>query len=337
MNKIEVNSMSTIFSGIKPSGDLTLGNYIGAITNFVKLQHDHDCFFCVVDLHAITVPQERSELRKRTKDIAALYLACGIDANKSTVYIQSEVPAHTELSWILECNTYYGELNRMTQFKDRAQKDGTAGLTSGLFTYPVLMAADILLYNANLVPVGDDQKQHVEITRDIAQRFNNKYGETFVIPDVYIPDVGARIMDLQDPTKKMSKSESDRGCILLLDDPKVIRKKIMSAVTDNDMHVKYDRKNKPGISNLLAIYSALSGKTIEHLEAMHQDNGYGEFKKAVADCVVDFILPIQERFQNIRSSDELDLILDEGAQKAARIANKVLHKTKKRIGLIRKV
>jgi tryptophanyl-tRNA synthetase len=328
--------MSTIFSGIKPSGDLTLGNYIGAILNFVKLQEEHHCLFCVVDLHAITVPQEKAELRKRTKDIAALYLACGIDPEKATIYIQSEVPGHTQLGWMLECNTYIGELNRMTQFKDKAQKQGTDGLTSGLYTYPVLMAADILLYDADLVPVGEDQKQHVEITRDIANRFNNKYGETFVIPDVYTPKVGARIMDLQEPNKKMSKSEHDKGCILLLDPPHVLKKKIMSAVTDSESSIRFDKEKKPGVSNLLTIYATLTGKSIEELEEVYQDKGYGDFKKDLAEVVVNYLAPIQERFNQIRNSKELDAILDQGAEKANMIAYKKINKVKKRIGLLRK-
>lgn len=328
--------MATIFSGIKPSGDLTLGNYIGALSNFVKLQEDYHCLFCVVDMHAITVPQEKAELKKRTKDIAALYIACGIDPNKSTVYIQSEVTAHAQLGWILGCNTYFGELSRMTQFKDKAQKEGTAGLTSGLFTYPVLMAADILLYNADLVPVGEDQKQHVEITRDIAERFNNRYGETFILPEVYTNKVGARIMDLQDPTKKMSKSDSNKGCILLLDELNVIRKKIMSAVTDSEGSIRFDKENKPGVSNLLNIYATLSGRSIKELEEAYEGKGYGDFKKDLAEVVVNHIKPIQERFNEIRSSKELDLILDEGAIKASKEANKVLNKVMKKVGLLRK-
>lgn len=329
--------MSTIFSGIKPSGDLTLGNYIGAISNFLKLQQEHHCLFCVVDLHAITVPQEKLELKKRIKDIAALYLACGIDPNKATIFVQSEVSAHAELSWILECNSYMGELNRMTQYKDKVQKSNQEeSITSGLHTYPVLMAADILLYDSNLVPVGDDQKQHIELTRDIATRFNNKYGETFMIPEHYIPKVGARIMDLQDPTKKMSKSEMDKGCILLLDPPNIIKKKIMSAITDSDTSICYDKENKPGISNLLTIYSVLSNKSIEELEHQYKDKMYGDFKKDLADLVVNFVTPIQERFKDIRKSAELDQILDDGANKASYLANKKLMKVKKRIGLLRK-
>ncbi len=328
--------MKTIFSGIKPSGDLTLGNYIGAIANFIKLQDEYQCFFCVVDLHAITVPQEKLELRKRVKDIAALYIACGIDPQKATIFIQSEVPAHTQLTWILECNTYIGELNRMTQFKDKSQKLGTDGLTSGLYTYPVLMASDILLYDVSLVPVGDDQKQHVELTRDIAIRFNNKYGETFIIPEMYIPEIGARIMDLQDPTKKMSKSDNDKGCILLLDEESVIRKKIMSAVTDSDTKIKFDKENKPGISNLLVIFSKITNQSIESLEIKFENANYGDFKKALADELVQFLTPISQRFHEIRKSLVLDEILDEGAKTANSIAYKKVMKVMKRIGLMRK-
>ncbi|QVK17236.1 tryptophan--tRNA ligase [Mycoplasmatota bacterium] len=328
--------MKTIFSGIKPSGDLTLGNYIGAVSNFVKLQKDYDCYFCIVDLHAITVPQKKLELKKRTKDIASLYIACGINPDISTVFVQSEVPAHVQLSWILECNTYIGELNRMTQFKDKSQKQGTDGLSCGLYTYPVLMASDILLYDADLVPVGEDQKQHVEIARDIATRFNNKYGETFVIPEHYVPKVGARIMDLQNPLKKMSKSDNNKGCILMLDDPKVIHKKVMSAVTDSGSSVHYDKVNKPGISNLLTILSIISNKSIDDLETQFKESNYGQFKKEVADTLVEFIIPIQNRFNKIRNSDELDDILDKGAEKARKITYKKIMKVYKRIGLQRK-
>ncbi len=327
--------MKKIFSGIKPSGDLTLGNYIGAITNFIKLQHEYECYFCVVDLHAITVPQIKLELKKRIKDIAAFYIACGIDPNKSTIFIQSEVHAHTELSWILECNTYIGELNRMTQYKDKANKVGTDGLSSGFYTYPVLMASDILLYDSDLVPVGEDQKQHVELTRDIATRFNNKHGDTFTIPEHLIPKVGARIMDLQEPTKKMSKSENDKGCILLLDEANIIRKKIMSAKTDSEMKIKYDVLNKPGISNLLSIFSIITKKSINSLENEFKNCNYGEFKKALANELINIIHPIQQKYENIRTSRELDEILDEGAKKANYLANKKVRKVKKRLGLLR--
>lgn len=327
--------MKNIFSGVKPSGEVTLGNYIGAIRNFVELQNHYNCYFCVVDLHAITVPQDKLELEKRIKDIAALYIACGINPEKAVIFIQSEVSAHSELSWILECHTYIGELNRMTQFKDKIKKSSQEAITSGLYTYPVLMAADILLYDAHLVPVGDDQKQHVEITRDIAARFNNRYGETFVMPDIYIPKVGARIMDLQEPEKKMSKSDDDKGCILLLDDKKVINKKIMSAVTDSEMKIKYDKANKPGISNLLTIYSAITQKSIESLEKQFENSNYGEFKKALATKLVNFIEPIQERFYNIRNSSKLDEILDKGQEVAEKVAKQKLLEVKKKIGLLR--
>lgn len=327
--------MKNIFSGVKPSGEVTLGNYIGAIRNFVELQNHYNCYFCVVDLHAITVPQDKLELEKRIKDIAALYIACGINPEKAVIFIQSEVSAHSELSWILECHTYIGELNRMTQFKDKIKKSSQEAITSGLYTYPVLMAADILLYDAHLVPVGDDQKQHVEITRDIAARFNNRYGETFVMPDIYIPKVGARIMDLQEPEKKMSKSDDDKGCILLLDDKKVINKKIMSAVTDSEMKIKYDKANKPGISNLLTIYSAITQKSIESLEKQFENSNYGEFKKALATKLVSFIEPIQERFYNIRNSSKLDEILDKGQEVAEKVAKQKLLEVKKKIGLLR--
>ncbi|NLG82542.1 MAG: tryptophan--tRNA ligase [Bacilli bacterium] len=325
--------MKRIFSGVKPSGDLTLGNYIGAISNFTKLQHDYDCLFCVVDLHAITVPQDRQELKKRVKDIAALYIACGIDPNKTHIFVQSEVPSHTQLAWILECHTYIGELNRMTQFKDKAQKLGTDGLSSGLYTYPVLMAADILLYDADLVPVGEDQKQHVEITRDIAIRFNNRYGETFVVPEHFIPKVGARIMDLQEPTKKMSKSENDKGCILLLDEPSIIRKKIMSAVTDSETQIYYDPQKKPGISNLISIYAIITNKTIDEVVEEFKDANYGTFKKALADKLIERILPIQERFKDIRNSKELDDILDAGRDYAMHLATRKINKVMKKVGL----
>lgn len=327
--------MKTIFSGIKPSGDLTLGNYIGAIKNFVKLQNEHKCFFCVVDLHAITVPQVKQEFKKRIKDIASLYLACGIDPNKAVIFIQSEVPAHTQLGWLLGCNSYIGELNRMTQYKDKVKNYGIDGLTSGFYTYPVLMAADILLYNADLVPVGEDQKQHVELTRDIAIRFNNKYGDTFVVPEHYIPEVGSRIMDLQNPTKKMSKSDDDKGCILLLDDVNLVRKKIMSAVTDSDTKIKYDKENKPGISNLLSIYSVITERKIQEIEEEFQGCNYGTFKKELAQELINFITPIQEKFKQIRHSKTLDDILDSGKEFANKIANKTLFKAYRRVGLQR--
>lgn len=329
--------MPRIFSGIQPSGNLTLGNYIGAIRNFVKLQEEYDCLFCVVDMHAITVPQDRLVLRQRTKDVAALYLACGIDPEKATIFIQSEVMEHAQLSWILECHTYVGELNRMTQYKDKLQKHGEISSSSGLHTYPVLMASDIMLYDTDLVPVGEDQKQHIELTRDLVDRFNNKYGDTFVKPEAYIPKVGARIMDLQDPTKKMSKSEENDKCfILLLDDLNRVKKKIMSAVTDSDNEIRYDKENKPGISNLLTIYSTLTDLPIKDIEEKYQGKGYGDFKKDLAEIVANFLKPIQDRFKEIRNSIELDDILDKGAERAKRLAYKKVKKVEHKVGLGRK-
>lgn len=324
--------MEVIFSGIQPSGTLTLGNYLGALKQFVELQDDYECYFCIVDEHAITVPQDRLELRKNIRSLAALYLASGIDPKKATLFIQSEVPAHTQLGWIMQSISYIGELERMTQFKDKSQ--GKEAVSSALLTYPPLMAADILLYQTNIVPVGDDQKQHLELTRDLAQRFNNRYNEVFTIPEIRIPKVGARIMSLQDPTKKMSKSDTnEKGFISMLDEPKRIEKKIKSAVTDSDGVVKYDKENKPGISNLLTIYSSCTGESIESLEAKYEGKGYGEFKQDVANAVIQVLQPIQERYKELIDSDMLDDILDEGAEKAACVANKTLRKAKKAMGL----
>ena len=324
--------MEVIFSGIQPSGTLTLGNYLGALKQFVELQDDYECYFCIVDEHAITVPQDRLELRKNIRSLAALYLASGIDPKKATLFIQSEVPAHTQLGWIMQSISYIGELERMTQFKDKSQ--GKEAVSSALLTYPPLMAADILLYQTNIVPVGDDQKQHLELTRDLAQRFNNRYNEVFTIPEIRIPKVGARIMSLQDPTKKMSKSDTnEKGFISMLDEPKRIEKKIKSAVTDSDGVVKYDKEKKPGISNLLTIYSSWTGESIESLEAKYEGKGYGEFKQDVANAVIQVLQPIQERYKELIDSDMLDDILDEGAEKAACVANKTLRKAKKAMGL----
>lgn len=324
--------MQRIFSGIQPSGTLTLGNYVGAIRQFVELQDEYECFFCIVDEHAITVPQDRLELRKNIRSLAALYLASGIDPKKATLFIQSEVPAHTQLGWMLQSISYIGELERMTQYKDKAKEQES--VSSALLTYPVLMAADILLYQANLVPVGDDQKQHMELTRDLAQRFNNRFNDIFTIPDIRLPEVGARIMSLQDPTKKMSKSdENQRAFISMLDEPKQIEKKIKSAVTDSDGVVKYDKENKPGISNLLTIYSSCTGESIEELEKKYEGKGYGEFKQDVADAVIRLLKPIQEKYDELIDSPELDTILDEGAEHASRVAEKTLRKAKKAMGL----
>lgn len=324
--------MDTIFSGIQPSGTLTIGNYLGAMRQFVEMQEDNNCFFCIVDEHAITVPQDRLELRKNIRSLAALYLAAGIDPNKATLFIQSEVPAHTQMGWMLQCVSYIGELERMTQFKDKSS--GKEAVTAGLLTYPPLMAADILLYNTNIVPVGEDQKQHLELTRDLAQRFNNKYNDILTIPDISISKVGARIMSLQDPTKKMSKSdENQKAFISMLDEPKKIEKKIKSAVTDSEGIVRYDKENKPGISNLLTIFASCTGKSIEALEADYQGKGYGEFKQDVANAVVNVLQPIQERYDALIDSDELDEILDNGAEQAAKVANRTLAKAKKAMGL----
>ncbi|WP_082234653.1 tryptophan--tRNA ligase [Halobacillus massiliensis] len=325
--------MKTIFSGIQPSGTLTLGNYLGAMTHFVDLQDDHNCYFCIVDEHAITVPQDRLELRKNIKSLAALYLASGIDPDKSTLFIQSEVPAHTQLGWMLQCVSYIGELERMTQFKDKS-KGGKEAVSSGLLTYPPLMASDILLYQTDIVPVGDDQKQHLELTRNLAQRFNNKYNDIFTVPEVRIPKEGARIMSLQDPLKKMSKSDSNqKAYISMLDDEKKITKKIKSAVTDSEGVVKYDKENKPGVSNLLTIESVCRGVSIKELEKKYEDKGYGDFKAGVAEAVVNILTPIQERYEQLIDSEELDAILDQGADKASFKADKMLAKAKKAMGL----
>ncbi len=332
-NKNGVKQMEKIFSGIQPSGTLTLGNYLGALKQFVELQDDYECYFCIVDEHAITVPQDRLKLRNNIRSLAALYLASGIDPKKATLFIQSEVPAHTQLGWILQSMNYVGELERMTQYKDKSE--GKDAVSAALLTYPSLMAADILLYQSNIVPVGDDQKQHLELTRDLAQRFNNRYdNEVFTIPEIRIPKVGARVMSLQDPTKKMSKSdENEKGFISMLDDPKRIEKKIKSAVTDSEGIVKYDKANKPGVSNLLTIYSSCTGESIEALEAKYEGKGYGEFKQDVAQAVISVLQPIQEKYKELIDSDILDDILDQGAEKAAIPANRTLAKAKKAMGL----
>ncbi|MBU8854430.1 tryptophan--tRNA ligase [Bacillus sp. FJAT-26377] len=327
--------MKTIFSGIQPSGTITLGNYIGAMKQFVELQNDYNCHFCIVDQHAITTPQDRLALRKNIRSLAALYVAVGIDPAKSTLFIQSEVTAHTEAGWMLQCVAYIGELERMTQFKDKSA--GKEAVSAGLLTYPPLMAADILLYNTDLVPVGEDQKQHLELTRDLAERFNKKYNDIFTIPEVRIPKVGARVMSLQDPTKKMSKSDpNQKAFITLLDDAKTIEKKIKSAVTDSEGIVRYDKENKPGISNLLSIYSILANKSIEDIEAMYEGKGYGDFKADTAKVVAEALAPIQERYYELVDSSELDDILDQGADKANATANKMLRKMRNAMGIGRK-
>lgn len=331
--------MARILSGIQPSGAMTLGNYLGALKNFVKLQDDHECLFMVVDLHAITVSQDRAQLRKMIKELAAIYVACGIDPQKAMLFIQSEVPAHTELSWILTCNASMGELSRMTQFKDKSAKQESAGgyISAGLFSYPVLMAADVLLYDVDMVPVGDDQKQHMELTRDLAERFNSRYGDTFKVPEVYIPKKGARIMSLQDPTKKMSKSdENSKNFVLLTDEPSVIRKKIKSAVTDSETSIGYDPVNRKGISNLLEIYSCITGETIDALVQKYEGKGYGDFKSDLAEVVVGELEPIQQRFKEIMASGEIDQILDQGRDFAMNLAWKKIKKVHHKVGLGRK-
>lgn len=327
--------MKTIFSGIQPSGTITLGNYIGALSQFVELQNEYNCFFCIVDQHAITVPQDPVTLRKNIRSLAALYLAVGLDPNKATLFIQSEVPAHAQAGWMMQCISYIGELERMTQFKDKSA--GKEAVSASLLTYPPLMAADILLYNADLVPVGEDQKQHMELTRDLAERFNKKYNDILTIPEISIPKVGARIMSFQEPTKKMSKSDpNNKGFITLLDEPKQMIKKIKSAVTDSEGIVKYDSENKPGISNLLSIYSILSGKSIPEIEDMYVGKGYGDFKGEFAEVVVNFFTPIQEKYYHLMESRELDDILDHGAEKANQVAQKTLKKMENAMGLGRK-
>ncbi|RHW43217.1 tryptophan--tRNA ligase [Neobacillus notoginsengisoli] len=327
--------MKTIFSGIQPSGTLTLGNYIGALKQFVELQEEYNCYFCIVDQHAITVPQDRLELRKNIRSLAALYLAVGLDPERATLFIQSEVPAHTQAGWMMQCISYIGELERMTQFKDKSA--GKDAVSAGLLTYPPLMVADILLYNTDLVPVGDDQKQHLELTRDLAERFNNRYGEIFTIPEVRIPKVGARIMSLQEPLKKMSKSDPNaKSFISILDEPKVIEKKIKSAITDSEGTVRFDQENKPGVSNLLTIYSILGGKTIQEIEEAYVGKGYGEFKGDLAQVVIGALKPIQDRYHELMDSTELDDILDQGAEKANRTASKMLKKMENAMGLGRK-
>jgi len=323
-----------VFSGVQPTGNIHIGNYLGALKQFVELQEGNDCVYCVVDLHAITLPHDPKELREHILDVAALYLAVGIDPKKNIVFVQSEVPGHTELTWILMCNTYTGELSRMTQFKDKNKGKTTDSAPAGLFTYPVLMAADILLYDTAMVPVGNDQKQHIEITRDIALRVNNKYPDTFVVPEGRFLKEGARIMSLDDPTSKMSKSaENPLSRISLLDEESAIKKAIMKATTDSDGTVKYDLKNKAGISNLLTIYSVFSGKTIKALEKEYEGQGYGTFKKDLVEITVDSLRPIRDRYMEIRPSQELKDVLRDGASRASEISEKTMKRVRENFGL----
>ena len=322
-----------VFSGIQPTGAFTLGNYLGAVRNWPLLQDEYDCIYCVVDQHAITVRQTPAELRKKTYEAAAMLLASGIDPQKSLLFIQSHVPQHSQLAWVLSCNAQFGELSRMTQFKDKSAKHAD-NINTGLFTYPVLMAADILLYGTHYVPVGGDQKQHVELARDIAQRFNNAYSDTFDLPEPMIPKVGARIMSLQEPTKKMSKSDAnEKSFVLMTDSADVIMKKFKSAVTDSDGVVRFDVENKPGISNLMGIYSVMTGKTMADIEKEFDGQGYGTFKTAVAESVITTLKPVQDEYNRILADKAyLEATLKDGAQKAQYVANKLVNKVYRKVG-----
>ena len=330
-------SKPVLFSGMQPSSDsLHLGNFIGALGNWVEMQSNFDAFYCVVDLHAITVPQDPKELRERTRSTAAQYIAAGIDPAKSTLFIQSHVAAHTELAWILTTLTGFGEASRMTQFKDKSAKSGADAASVGLFTYPILMASDILLYNTNTVPVGEDQRQHLELTRDLAARFNSRFGETLTIPEPHILRETAKIYDLQNPSAKMSKSaETEAGLLKILDDPAVTAKKVMRAVTDADGEVRFDRENKPGLANLLTIFSVLSGRSVDTLVADYAGGGYGAIKKDLAEQVTASFAPIAERTRELLSDPaELDKILGAAAERASTVANATLARVYDRVGLL---
>lgn len=333
---MSIQSKKTVFSGAQPTGSLTLGNYIGAVQNWKVLEEEHNCIYSIVDSHSLTVRQDPKEFRKTCLSFLVQYLACGLDPNKNIIYFQSHVPQHAELSWILGCNTYVGELNRMTQFKDKAEKHKD-NINSGLFTYPVLMAADILLYKADLVPVGEDQKQHLELTRDIATRFNNSYGEIFPIPEIHTPKVGARIMSLQDPTKKMSKSDENvNGTIFLMDSEDVIMKKMKRAVTDSENIVAY-RDEQPGVKNLIAIYSSLSGISIEDVVSRYEGKGYGAFKKDTAEVVIEFLRPFKKNYEEyITNLDFVEKVYKTGAKKAYELAEDTMNGVRERIGLTSK-
>ncbi|UFJ42383.1 tryptophan--tRNA ligase [Brevibacillus humidisoli] len=326
--------MKRIFSGVQPSGNLTIGNYLGAIKQFVELQHEAEALYCVVDLHALTVPQDPDDLRKRSREIARLYLACGVDPQKATIYLQSHVKEHAELGWLLQCASYMGELNRMTQYKDKSE--GKSAVHVGLYTYPVLMAADILLYDTTHVPVGEDQKQHIELTRDIAERFNSRYGEVFVIPEPQIQEFGARIMALDDPSKKMSKSaESEASRIAILEPVDVFKKKIMRAVTDTDNEIRFDLEQKPGISNLLTIYSIFADLPIQSLVERYAGQGYGTLKKELVEIMSEKLGAIQRRYEELNDQAELDRILASGAEKARVLAEQTINRVKDAMGLVR--
>jgi tryptophanyl-tRNA synthetase len=324
--------MKRVFSGIQPSGVLTIGNYLGALQHFVKRQVDHESFYCIVDLHALTLPQDPQALREQVQRLAATYLAVGLDPRRSTLFVQSHVSAHSELAWLLQCVSYMGELNRMTQFKDKSE--GRDSVSVGLYTYPVLQAADILLYDTDFVPVGEDQKQHIELCRDIAIRFNQRFGKVFVIPEHQIPKFGARIMALDDPTRKMSKSsEIPASYVSLMDSPDVIRKKIMRAVTDTGREVRYDPESKAGVSNLLVINSLCSNRSIAELETHFSGKGYGDLKKDTAEAVVEILSPIRQRTEDILASGQLEALLIEGAERARAVADNTLDRVRRAMGV----
>lgn len=327
-----LNDKKVLYSGMQATGNLTLGNYLGALKNWLTLSDEYECFWGVMDLHSITIRQNPAEFRKRARNLLTLYIAAGLDPVKNCIYFQSHVSAHAELGWILSCFTYMGELNRMTQFKDKAAKHSD-NINAGLYTYPVLMAADILLYQADYVPVGKDQMQHLEITRDIANRFNGVYGDVFTIPEAYIGKAGAKIMSLQDPAKKMSKSDENvNGSIYLMDDPDTVLRKCKRAVTDSDSEVRY-AEEKPGVSNLLDIYTSCTGKTIAEAEKEFAGKGYGEFKEAVAESVIDILKPMQEEFTRLsKDKGYIDGIIKENDEKARYFANKTLRKARKKVG-----
>ncbi len=334
MSEEKSESKKVILSGIQPTGNLHMGNYAGAIINWVAMQEEYDCYFTIVDQHSITIRQKAADLRKNTYDMAAMLLACGISPEKSVLFVQSHVPAHVQLAWILYCNTQIGELNRMTQFKDKSKKH-PENINAGLFTYPALQAADILLYQADMVPVGEDQKQHLELTRNIAERFNSFYSPTFTVPEPYIPRLGARIMSLQDPTKKMSKSDDNEKATLFLTDPNnVIKNKIKRAVTDSGSEIKY-AADKPGVSNLMSLYSIAKNMNFAEIESEFAGKGYGDFKAQVAEQVAEYLAPIRERFEKIRNDKKhLEDVLKIGAEAANRTANKTLRKVYKKVGFI---
>jgi tryptophanyl-tRNA synthetase len=338
MSAVPSSKRPVVFSGVQPTSDsLHLGNALGAIKQWIGLQDDNDAYFCVVDLHAITIPQDPEQLRRRTLVTAAQYLALGVDPSRSTIFAQSHVPAHAELAWVLGCFTGFGQASRMTQFKDKSQKEGADATTVGLFTYPVLMAADVLLYDTDLVPVGEDQRQHLELARDVAQRVNSRFPDTFVIPEPLIPKVTAKIYDLQDPTSKMSKSAgTEAGLIGLLDDPKVSAKKIRSAVTDSEREIRYDPQAKPGVSNLLTIQSAVTGTDIDKLVEGYGGRGYGDLKTDTADAVVEFVTPIKARVDDLLADPaELEAALAAGAHRARDVSAKTLQRVYDRLGFLR--